>query len=154
MESIKRRDVLKRAGAMVAGGAAAGTCPRMLRPPSLHRSPSPRRLSRSPAAASNFRSGGSIASGATTRRMRARWDRIRQSANLNQMIWSVAKQIANLSRAFEVMPGDIIYSGTPEHVGPVVRGDVMDAHISTGYPTFASKWSSKVPAYSVPPNQG
>ena len=27
------------------------------------------------------------------------------------------------------MPGDIIYSGTPENVGPVVKGDVMNAHI-------------------------
>ena len=53
----------------------------------------------------------------------------KQNANLNQMIWSVAEQIANLSKAFELMPGDIVYSGTPENVGPVVRGDVMDAHI-------------------------
>jgi 2-keto-4-pentenoate hydratase/2-oxohepta-3-ene-1,7-dioic acid hydratase in catechol pathway len=54
---------------------------------------------------------------------------IKQNANLNQMIWSVAEQISKLSEAFELMPGDIIYSGTPENVGPVVRGDVMDAHI-------------------------
>jgi 2-keto-4-pentenoate hydratase/2-oxohepta-3-ene-1,7-dioic acid hydratase in catechol pathway len=45
------------------------------------------------------------------------------------MIWSVAEQISRLSDAFELMPGDIIYSGTPENVGPVVRGDVMEAHI-------------------------
>ena len=54
---------------------------------------------------------------------------VKQSANLNQMIWNVAEQVANLSKAFELMSGDIIYSGTPENVGPVVRGDVMDAHI-------------------------
>jgi 2-keto-4-pentenoate hydratase/2-oxohepta-3-ene-1,7-dioic acid hydratase in catechol pathway len=53
----------------------------------------------------------------------------KQSANLNQMIWNVAEQIANLSKAFELMPGDIIYSGTPENVGPVVRGDVIECHI-------------------------
>jgi 2-keto-4-pentenoate hydratase/2-oxohepta-3-ene-1,7-dioic acid hydratase in catechol pathway len=53
----------------------------------------------------------------------------RQSANLNQMIWSVAEQISNLSKAFELAAGDIIYSGTPENVGPVVRGDVMLGHI-------------------------
>jgi fumarylpyruvate hydrolase len=41
------------------------------------------------------------------------------------MIWSVAEQIAQLSAAFELMPGDIIYSGTPENVGPVVKGDVL-----------------------------
>ncbi|MBX9800038.1 MAG: fumarylacetoacetate hydrolase family protein, partial [Burkholderiaceae bacterium] len=54
---------------------------------------------------------------------------VKQSADLKQMIWSVAEQISNLSKAFELMPGDIIYSGTPENVGPVVRGDVMEGHI-------------------------
>jgi 2-keto-4-pentenoate hydratase/2-oxohepta-3-ene-1,7-dioic acid hydratase in catechol pathway len=54
---------------------------------------------------------------------------IKQNANLNQMIWSVAEQISRLSEAFELAPGDIIYSGTPENVGPVVKGDVIDAHI-------------------------
>ena len=49
----------------------------------------------------------------------------KQSANINQMIWSVAEQIAKLSEANELFPGDIIYSGTPENVGPVVKGDVM-----------------------------
>jgi fumarylpyruvate hydrolase len=53
----------------------------------------------------------------------------KQNANLNQMIWSVAEQIANLSQANELFPGDIIYSGTPENVGPVVRGDVIEMHI-------------------------
>jgi len=53
----------------------------------------------------------------------------KQNANLNQMIWSVAEQIANLSEANELYPGDIIYSGTPENVGPVVKGDVMEIHI-------------------------
>jgi fumarylpyruvate hydrolase len=53
----------------------------------------------------------------------------KQNANLNQMIWNVAEQVSNLSKAFELMPGDIIYSGTPENVGPVVKGDIMDAHI-------------------------
>jgi 2-keto-4-pentenoate hydratase/2-oxohepta-3-ene-1,7-dioic acid hydratase in catechol pathway len=62
----------------------------------------------------------------------------KQNANLNQMIWNVAEQISNLSRAFELMPGDIIYSGTPENVGPVVRGDVMDAHID-GLPDIRVK---------------
>jgi len=54
---------------------------------------------------------------------------LKQNANLSQMIWSVAEQIAKLSEAFELMPGDIIYSGTPENVGPVLRGDVIDCHI-------------------------
>ena len=46
----------------------------------------------------------------------------KQNANLNQMIWSVAEQISKLSEAFELMPGDIIYSGTPENVGPGGQG--------------------------------
>jgi 2-keto-4-pentenoate hydratase/2-oxohepta-3-ene-1,7-dioic acid hydratase in catechol pathway len=49
----------------------------------------------------------------------------KQSADLSMMIWSVAEQIANLSQAFELKAGDIIYSGTPENVGPVVPGDVI-----------------------------
>ncbi len=53
----------------------------------------------------------------------------KQNANLNQMIWSVAEQISKLSEAFELMPGDIVYSGTPENVGPVVRGDLIECHI-------------------------
>ena len=53
----------------------------------------------------------------------------KQNANLNQMIWSVAEQISKLSEAFELRAGDIIYSGTPENVGPVVKGDVIDCHI-------------------------
>jgi 2-keto-4-pentenoate hydratase/2-oxohepta-3-ene-1,7-dioic acid hydratase in catechol pathway len=63
---------------------------------------------------------------------------VKQNANLNQMIWTVAEQISNLSKAFELMPGDIIYSGTPENVGPVVRGDIMDAHID-GLPDIRVK---------------
>jgi len=63
---------------------------------------------------------------------------VKQNANLNQMIWNVAEQVSNLSRAFELMPGDIIYSGTPENVGPVIRGDVMDAHIE-GIPDIRVK---------------
>jgi fumarylpyruvate hydrolase len=53
----------------------------------------------------------------------------KQNANLNQMIWNVAEQISKISEAFELFPGDIIYSGTPENVGPVVKGDVIECHI-------------------------
>src|SRR5258708_11567746 len=50
--------------------------------------------------------------------------KVRQDSNLDKMSWSVAEQIAKLSEAFELKAGDIIYSGTPENVGPVVEGDV------------------------------
>jgi fumarylpyruvate hydrolase len=60
---------------------------------------------------------------------------VKQSADLSQMTWSVAEQISKLSQAFELMPGDLIYSGTPENVGPVVPGDVMQGFIA-GLPTL------------------
>lgn len=63
---------------------------------------------------------------------------IKQNANLDQMIWSVAEQISKLSEAFELMPGDIIFSGTPENVGPVVKGDLMEGHID-GLPDLRVK---------------
>lgn len=53
----------------------------------------------------------------------------RQQGNLNQMIWKVPEMIAYLSEYFEIGAGDLIMSGTPAGVGPVVRGDVMDAAI-------------------------
>jgi fumarylpyruvate hydrolase len=62
----------------------------------------------------------------------------KQKANLGFMIWSVAEQIVRLSQAFALKAGDIIYSGTPENVGPVVRGDVMLGHID-GLPDISVK---------------
>jgi len=52
-------------------------------------------------------------------------DEIRQQGDLNQMIWKVPEMIAYLSEYFEIGTGDLIMSGTPSGVGPVVRGDVM-----------------------------
>ena len=63
---------------------------------------------------------------------------MKQNANLNQMIWSVAEQISKLSEAFELYPGDIIFSGTPENVGPLVHGDVIEMHID-GLPNLSVK---------------
>ncbi|MEP7328682.1 MAG: fumarylacetoacetate hydrolase family protein [Betaproteobacteria bacterium] len=63
---------------------------------------------------------------------------IKQNANLDHMTWSVAEQISKLSDAFELRPGDIIFSGTPENVGPVVRGDVIECHID-GLPNMSVK---------------
>ena len=53
----------------------------------------------------------------------------RQSGDLNQMIWKVPEMIAYLSRYFTLAPGDVILSGTPAGVGPVQRGDIMEATI-------------------------
>ena len=39
------------------------------------------------------------------------------------MIWSVAEIIAEASKLWRLPPGDLIFTGTPEGVGPLVRGD-------------------------------
>jgi len=49
----------------------------------------------------------------------------RQRSDVSQLIWSVPETIAYLSTLFELFPGDLIYSGTPDGVGPIVRGDLM-----------------------------
>lgn len=54
---------------------------------------------------------------------------IKQTATLAHMIWSVAEQISKLSEANELFAGDIIYSGTPENVGPVIKGDVINCKL-------------------------
>ena len=53
----------------------------------------------------------------------------RQQGNLNQMIWKLPEIIAYLSEYYEIGAGDLIMTGTPAGVGPVVRGDVMVAAI-------------------------
>jgi len=50
---------------------------------------------------------------------------LRQQGDLNQMIWKVAEMISYLSEYYEIAAGDLIMTGTPAGVGPVVRGDVM-----------------------------
>lgn len=54
---------------------------------------------------------------------------VRQEGDLNQMIWKVPEMISHLSEYFELAPGDVILSGTPSGVGPVARGDRMEASI-------------------------
>lgn len=53
----------------------------------------------------------------------------KQDADLADMIWSVAEQISILSTYFELKPGDLIFSGTPEGVGAVSKGDHMTVSI-------------------------
>ena len=53
-----------------------------------------------------------------------------QDARLNQMTWNVAEIINRLSQFFTLAPGDLIYTGTPAGVGPLVRGDVLAAGIA------------------------
>ncbi|MEN5158867.1 fumarylacetoacetate hydrolase family protein [Achromobacter spanius] len=49
----------------------------------------------------------------------------RQRSDIGKLIWSIAETIAYLSKYFRLEAGDLIYTGTPEGVGPVVRGDKM-----------------------------
>lgn len=48
---------------------------------------------------------------------------VKQDGNLDEMIWPVADVIAHLSRYVTLMPGDLIFTGTPSGVGPLVPGD-------------------------------
>ena len=52
-------------------------------------------------------------------------DTRRQSGDLADMIWDVPHTIAFLSQYYELMPGDLIFSGTPAGVGAVVAGDKL-----------------------------
>jgi fumarylpyruvate hydrolase len=50
---------------------------------------------------------------------------VKQQSTLDHMIWNVPQIIAELSRLFVLQPGDLVLTGTPAGVGPVVPGDVM-----------------------------
>ena len=56
-------------------------------------------------------------------------DEIRQQASLSEMIWSVPEIICELSKFFELKPGDIIYTGTPSGVAAVSEGDRLSASV-------------------------
>ncbi len=49
----------------------------------------------------------------------------RQRSTVSQLIWNIAETIEHLSAAWELQPGDLIYTGTPEGVGAVVAGDTL-----------------------------
>ncbi len=57
-------------------------------------------------------------------------DQLKQSSSVARLIWSVAETIEHLSAAWALQPGDLIFTGTPEGVGPVVVGDVMIASVA------------------------
>ena len=50
---------------------------------------------------------------------------VKQEADLADLIWSVPEVIAHLSKFYRLEPGDLIYTGTPAGVGPVVQGDTL-----------------------------
>jgi fumarylpyruvate hydrolase len=55
---------------------------------------------------------------------------VRQSADLADMIWDVPELISKLSEMVEIAPGDLIFTGTPAGVAPVIKGDKLEATIT------------------------
>ncbi|MCO5121867.1 MAG: fumarylacetoacetate hydrolase family protein [Burkholderiaceae bacterium] len=53
----------------------------------------------------------------------------RQESSIAHLIWSIPETIAYLSEYFRLMPGDLIFTGTPEGVGPVEPGAMLHAHV-------------------------
>lgn len=53
----------------------------------------------------------------------------RQSADLKDLIWNVNEIVSILSGLYTLLPGDLIYTGTPAGVGPIVPGDVIEGYI-------------------------
>ncbi len=55
----------------------------------------------------------------------------RQRSTLTKLIWSVNEVIEHLSGLFTLQPGDLIFTGTPEGVGAVVAGDVIEVGVGS-----------------------
>ncbi len=53
----------------------------------------------------------------------------KQSSNVDKLIWNIRELIADLSLFYHLQPGDLIYTGTPEGVGPVVSGDQISGRV-------------------------
>ena len=57
-------------------------------------------------------------------------DELRQDADLENLIWSVPEIIADLSQLYRLEPGDLVYTGTPDGVGPVGPGDRISGSVA------------------------
>ncbi|QMV03724.1 FAA hydrolase family protein [Devosia sp. D6-9] len=53
----------------------------------------------------------------------------KQRGDISDLIWPIADAIAYLSNWVELKPGDLIFTGTPAGVGPVVRGDLLEGAV-------------------------
>ena len=62
----------------------------------------------------------------------------RQRSTVSKLIWNVAETIEHLSAAWDLQPGDLIYSGTPEGVAAVVAGDTLVGEVG-GLPKLTVK---------------
>ncbi|QDL54090.1 fumarylacetoacetate hydrolase family protein [Rhodoferax aquaticus] len=54
----------------------------------------------------------------------------RQRSNVAKLIWNIAETIEQLSAAWTLQPGDLVFTGTPEGVGAVMRGDLLVGSVS------------------------
>lgn len=63
---------------------------------------------------------------------------VRQSSDLSKLIWSVAETIAYLSKLVRLEAGDLIFTGTPEGVAAVSRGDVLEGRVE-GLPALRTR---------------
>jgi fumarylpyruvate hydrolase len=54
---------------------------------------------------------------------------VRQTSRIGKLIWSIPEVIEHLSAAWELQPGDLIFTGTPEGVAAVVPGDTLSARV-------------------------
>ncbi|KGH10029.1 fumarylacetoacetase [Comamonas thiooxydans] len=54
---------------------------------------------------------------------------VRQQSDLSKLIWDIPELIADLSKFYHLQPGDLIFTGTPEGVGPLQPGDRIDGNI-------------------------
>ncbi len=61
---------------------------------------------------------------------------LKQNAKLSDMIWKPLEIICSLSNFYTLMPGDLVYTGTPAGVGQILPGDMLEGHIE-GLPTIA-----------------
>ena len=54
---------------------------------------------------------------------------VRQASTIGKLIWSIPEIIEHLSASWTLMPGDLIFTGTPEGVAAVVSGDTLEARL-------------------------
>ncbi|MFM2059263.1 MAG: hypothetical protein RLY71_3648 [Pseudomonadota bacterium] len=55
---------------------------------------------------------------------------VKQSSNVDRLIWNIREIIADLSLFYHLQPGDLIYTGTPEGVGAVLPGDQITGEVA------------------------
>ena len=53
-----------------------------------------------------------------------------QNSDISALIWKIPEIIAALSQLFTLAPGDLVFTGTPDGVGPVQRGDLLHGSVA------------------------